>query len=342
MKLSVILSILLVYFQISVTAQNSNNCLVPEHQTVRYFIEIEANADRFDFKKYILQNVLEGSITTVESVPTLYDQEIDNLPKLSIANVESNIGKEEQTVEVYNDEDGTYTTEIHQIEPDLAEIKQIGFWEQWYVNPENFKFSKTILLYDFVRVFSPDNETEYKRIAFGINPSQTDTKGEFIGKYEYEVYIGAESFDIILEASYEQKEQWYASNSIFNSFSPNWNIYIYTNFLKLLFGKIESSQLEAYSLETGEQLAFTDVTKAMGAGIVEETVVDMETGQEKAVEIEQQMDIYTIKALHFVEDWYFNKKTLELTKEVKAIIPVRYYHNSIGGYNKEKVFEIRF
>lgn len=107
------------------------------------------------------------------------------------------------------------------------------------------------------------------------------------------------------------------------------------NFLKDILAKARNRDLPVYYYMPDTLILLEDDNLEMIFSSVDTVYIENSSGEIEPVPIANELDIDAIVKLKFLEQWYFNKKTNEFVKKVKAICPmVEVYKNEkeILGY----------
>ncbi len=209
---------------------------------------------------------------------------------------------------------------------ELKDVKNIFFHEQWELNQDFSKFNKDIKSWTPVKHYERNGE-KVKKMAFTVVPSNSN-KGGLIGK------------NIITEMDIIQRD------------FPKVLGMNYTNFLSTVLRKIEDGSLKAYdpvyfvdnsryefSMKDVEAYVHETTRKDTLKVLVNNTIDQYETKViEESVELKRDL-----LSLVFLEDWYFDKKSLNIHKEVKALGFARYKYDRKSRIDKPLIlFTILF
>jgi len=167
-------------------------------------------------------------------------------------------------------------------------IKEIRFLEKWDLDNETLKFTKKVTAWTPIKVWKEKGETR-KQMVFFVYP-ENEEKGKLMAE------------NLLYEHPWEQEY-------------PN----LYTGFDQLMFLQriidgVKSGDLKAY-----DPIYLIDKSKReFNAKQLEEYIGI------KLTAMELDWNIYSIL---FEEDWYFNEKTLQITKDVKSFAFVKSDYN---------------
>ncbi len=341
--------------QVSNTANISENALMPQKQIVRYFTELRKDSihnrslakyqkTNIDIAEYIFDKALKGEISVYENDESGIYKPDTLFKKLTVDDIKEKLGAIEQTVS-YTDENGNEVTQTIQLEVKPLEITEIGFVEEWEMNETEFSMTKKVLLYNFVREYERDNGEKRKLVSFTVQPNilaNAKPNWELACTKVSEVYIDAATISDVLEYGKERQEKWQAGNALFNERNAFWNHYTYNKFVSLVFNKVNRGSAKPYDFVSQQVLDSNEIENRLG--VVETTISYYnEDGEEVTTTIKQEPNVNEISSVVFIEDWYFDKNTLALKKEIKGIAPVRYYFNGqTNSLVKDIVFVVPF
>jgi len=346
MKSQYFIAIFILFVSFSVSeheafAQNETkdaNALMPQKQILRYFTKLNNDTIEFDgmekYRKsnfsisdYIFEKALKGEVEVRENIfesasSTYYINREAKI--LSVAEIESVLGMEKETAIRFDEQGREEVLEI-QKEFHPEEIREMGFIEEWHLDEASFSLTKNVLLYDFVRYYLHYDEQERKALTISVMPElaaggKPGWELACTKVYELDIFAGYNDMDYVEK----EKNTRQASNVLCNDRNPFWNIYTYEKLVSVLFDKVSSGQLKTYDFKSKKEIDFEEVKKRMGASPETLIVYDLDGNTvEKTIDCEiiQQ----EIKSLLFIEDWYFDKKSLAIKKEIKGIAAVRSY-----------------
>lgn len=323
----------------------NDNALMPQKQIVRYFSELGNDSihktsisayqnNNVNIKKIVFDKVLNNEVQVFENIETnIYNLDTAPVP-LIMQDIESKLGMHTQQL-TYVDENGNEVNQTIKLDFVPDEISEIGFVEEWNLNVDGFKMSKNVLVYDFVREYTKDGESEIRKLlTFTIIPNIdtiTNPKWDLVCTKVNEVRIEAVSLNEIIEYGKEKQEFWNAGNSIFNYRNPFWNSYTYTTLVDALFKNVEEGKVNTFDFNTKEAISFSEIEERMGATEMTINYIN-ENGDEVTQTIKQDLIAEEIKSLIFIEDWYIESNTLALRKKITGIAPVRYFMKGETDY----------
>lgn len=272
-----------------------------------------------------------------------YDQIFKKKPLLEL---KKNLGESIDTV-IGVDDNGELQKRVIFSGVDTAELKALLFFDEWYFDEQNFKFSKEVMAYCPIRKyivedFELENEWRFRLIGYFVTPELKKRQLKKIKKhmklfahvkYEFSVenklLFGYQDDDIALYT-----EDWN---------SPNWNSYARQKFRNLLINRVLSQKSKAYDYYTGNLLSLEHLKANLGHEKFEVVTIDPETGDEKIIEYETEIVNEFIKSVIFIEDWYIDPQTMLIDKRVMGIAPVRFTEEiETGNIEKKVAFVLYF
>ncbi len=181
-------------------------------------------------------------------------------------------------------ENKNYETKVKEI--DYSEIDALYFKEKWLFDSKTFNFEKKIESWSPVRTYFRDDDT-------------LKTEARFILPCMFEQDLNAKAEKIIasdITHIFELKSDKQLDRTGFDK----------TIFFEFILENIKSGKLKTY-----DPIYLVDKSKR------EFSVQQLKTfaGTELDIETFSQ----EVKKFIFVEDWYFNEKTFEMSKKVKAM-----------------------
>lgn len=213
----------------------------------------------------------------------------------------------------------------------LNEFSSLIFEEEWQLDSAQFIMNKKVNSYSLVRKYirndSYRGEIPTKSIVAKYDfsksgfPTKTDTNFVLLAKdVAYEVPLVNEENPEFLE-----------------------NISV-KQIAKVLVEKALSGTIDCYSFSFRDSLILhspEEVKKDLGK---ETTCYEEENeGIIDTICVDKDIDIGEICGVAFIEDWYVNKHTMEIYKDVKGIAPIRaFYHTPDNDTQSELVKSIPF
>ncbi|MDR1762100.1 MAG: hypothetical protein LBR55_06590 [Bacteroidales bacterium] len=205
------------------------------------------------------------------------------------------------------------------------EISYMIFDEDWQLDTAQLIMKKYVRSYTLVR--------EYVRKSHALYG--TDTVKSIIATFNAPKTTDKPLKDLTLLARNVAYEV-----SLVNEHNPEWLENMpRKRAVQLIIDKLLAGQ-QAYSFmfrDTLQPISLDDVKLRLGEEVNYEVVYD-ELGEETdTVAIQRTIDINEFVGLAFIEDWYYDKATMHLYKDVKGIAPVREYEKILNTGNYEKV-----
>ncbi|MCL2327045.1 MAG: hypothetical protein FWC39_00885 [Bacteroidetes bacterium] len=199
------------------------------------------------------------------------------------------------------------------------EISHMVFDEEWQLDTAKFEMKKYVRSYTLVRKYVHNTDTIESRVATFNAPDSVDMPFENLTLLARNV-------------AYEV--------SLVNERSPDWVENMpRKRVVQLIIDKALNGQ-QAYSFvfrETLEPLSLDEVRQRLG----EETIYVLdyddlgETVDSAAVNHPiNPININEFVGFAFIEDWYYDRATMRIYKDVKGIAPIRVYQKmlNIGDY----------
>ncbi|MCF6366168.1 MAG: ankyrin repeat domain-containing protein [Bacteroidales bacterium] len=309
------------------------------HNNLHFYCEDFGNVN---FNNLYFNKITKGEIKAYSNYkPYLTKFEKNNIynPALSEKEINEKFGAGLITLYMVDVETGEeYPIEVT-AEANLNEIDGIEFYDDWFYNDKDFIFNKNVFSYSPIRHYLPEDyfdeaESRYKKIAF-INFEKYNNKkskksikkqAELFKKVKYEFFLYNEDAylnknninpDINFQLSKYEKEE-----------APFWSSFSKQKIVKSVLNKVLSGKIDAYDFYTGQKLKITDIYERFGANEeIEVWDYDYNTGDEIVIKYKKEIYPDEIKSVIFIEDWYLDKKTLQIVKNVIGIAPVRRYEN---------------
>lgn len=151
------------------------------------------------------------------------------------------------------------------------------------------------------------------------------------------LFFGCQNSDSKENLISSQIEYWVEiGNPVAEEYDRNWlNKDKRLDFLKDILKKAKHKELPVYYYMPDTLIPLEDENLDMIFQRTDTIFIENEFGEVAPVPIREELDLDAIVRLKFLEQWYFNKRTNEFTKKVKAISPmVEVYKNEkeILGY----------
>ena len=230
------------------------------------------------FFKNIFEKIFSGEFTDCYK----------HIRKLSDTSKYSAEDVKERMVSIYHNE-----TDKEDAQPDLSELKEILFREEWNFDSEKLVFEKKIMGWSPIRVYIASNDTEdtrFKMVMCIHNDKEFEKVNKIAEDYEY-IY---DFNDKYLEKTGLDKDGFY-------------------NFL---LQNIKDGKIKTY-----DPIYLVDKSKR------EFTLEQLKNFA--GISLDPDDFAEEVNQIIFVEDWYFDDKTFNIAKEVKGLgfIAERYNNN---------------
>ena len=199
--------------------------------------------------------------------------------------IRERMGERIDTLIIFNNNTKQNDTSINKKEIDLSEIKEIYFEEEWFFNKVNLSFNKDVSVWTPIRVYHraddiKKKDTRYKKI-FQI---KKDGNSKFLNKV-------AENYTYIFEFYTEYENRTGLDKK---------------GFFKFILQNIESGKIKTY-----DPIYLVDKSKR------EFTTEQLKNYAGISLDSEEFND--EVNKMIFIEDWFFDEKTFNISKKVKGI-----------------------
>ncbi|MGE0076382.1 MAG: hypothetical protein AB7S48_00830 [Bacteroidales bacterium] len=223
----------------------------------------------------------------------------------------------------------------------LDDITSVNFIEDWVFSLNPLRFTKNVYAIEPVRCTinemedDPGNYRYRKAFRFynlqNVNSDKSTLK--LIAKVQYENFFNLNgayfnnNYKQLVEMCFAQSDKNFENNWSTNSMNePFFNPFNQKIFIQTLLNQVFEGKAKATNYNTSQVLT---PSEARGKVFEEVTVMvtNLNTWQDEARTVEND---YTseIKSVIFIEEWYYNETTMQLTKKVTGIAPVRYFYTS--------------
>lgn len=201
----------------------------------------------------------------------------------------------------------------------LSEIKSMYFDEEWSIDTaEPFLFEKKILNWYPVRYFKREgSDKEDMKLVFKVKAGDAQ---ELLAK------------NVITEFLLQDTVQ------------PSWTANLNsTKLVNLILEKVFSGKTKVWDpFNIEKELTRHDIDQNFGAATDTVFIDDPETGKQVMKIFKTEVRPEEISSIIFVEDWYYDSKTLAIRKVITGMGPVRSYEKSEGDIAKKVVFMMYF
>ncbi len=229
--------------------------------------------------------------------------------KYTISNVEDRMGVKFDTTITFNKKTNKNDTSINKTEINLSEIKEILFNEEWKFDKKEFGFEKKINSWSFIRKFYRQNDIKQENprylITFQIKRNE-DTKPELKIASDF-TYIFEFRDEYLDRVGLDKK-------GLLNYLIPN----------------IESGKIKVF-----DPIYLVDKSKRVFTPQQFKNYTEIDFA-DKDVSKE-------INKMIYIEDWYLDEKTFNISKKVKALGFVENkYDDKTGEWTDKILFFIFF
>ena len=197
----------------------------------------------------------------------------------------------------------------------LSEIKAIYFDEEWSMDTaEPFLFEKTIKNWYPVRFFKKEgSDKEEMKLVF---KAKGGNASELLAK------------NVISEFQLQDTVQ------------PTWTENLNASKLvNLLLSKVKNGKTKVWDASNvDKELTPAEIDINLGAKIDTMYIDNPETGKQEIKIIKVDVNSEEVTSIVFVEDWYYDSKTLAIKKVITGIGPVRTYMKWDGEMVKKIAF----
>jgi hypothetical protein len=333
---------LLIFYSVSVSSQSSlykgHNALHPNNLIVNYVVcfqpaEYDGYSDSIvkngpyssfqlmlpDLKYIITDSTLFGKIPVYNGskedafFPYCILDNRERVPQTEVGSLLN----EKSIVEM----DGNRVSLIRKvISPE--EVKGFEFIEEWEWNPSNVAFTKKVVGYNPILVYSDDKDKIRKKKTFYIldtcflNNKKTVVKAPLLAaKIKYEFYLDKGYCDKI--------NMEYADVSMpFKYHSSVWSETTQSVFIQLLCQPVLDGTVDVFDFVTNEKLTHQQAKERLGVRMDSVQVMDYVENNTKTAYVLREFEPEKIKSVIFIEDWYIDKNSLMISKKVIGIAPV--------------------
>lgn len=194
------------------------------------------------------------------------------------------------------------------IDPEIAfkDFKEMLFIEDWFVPADLKTFNKTIKYYSPVRIWHPEEKSDklYKKLMFFVQP-KSNIKGELMAT------------GIFTELTV-----------VNTSFPTGWSGFDPKKFINHVFNEVHLNKIKAY-----DPIYLVDKTEK----VLKPKELEAFLGQE----LDSDDLRKSTQSIIFEENWYFDRASMNLIKEVLSIGFCREYYAD-NEHKKKVLFFIKF
>ena len=286
------------------------NDLLSSEVVVKDYINLASN-DNPDWVKSAVDNkviktILDIAIEGKVIVNTVDDG--DTIP-MTVSEINSNLGMFRDTMQIEISED-TYIDTVITTPAKPEEVEGIFFKENWDFNARDFSFTKHINEYLLVREYYKELENS------GVDSSKKAKKLIF------KVINDSNS------KNFEKIASDVTTAFYFDAELPNFiNGLDLTRFANYLINYTYKDKKDVYDFyEQNTKLSYDDAKAVLGAS--SDTIqLEVTPGNFKETVLNYEPEPAEIIGVIFVENWYLDKETLSLKKDVTGIAPIRRYND---------------
>lgn len=315
---------------------------VPIANTLEYNY-VKDTATITEYFHLLFEKVLSGEIKVNDLAPISsfdqfpYDYNSGNYKQISNEDIYKTLEIDDKTIDI-----------------PLEDIKSVSFIEEWILDEDKFCMYKDVkALTPVIHYYYYYGESNGDSIEVMIPPftfiydvTKKDQKRDNATKNK--ILLSEITYRFIIH----NKENWPPKHSFQDiksmkyteKFScPFWSSYSRQKLVYTIFDQVLSGKSSAYDYHNNMELDTMEIRNRMDAGIRSYTIIDPETGYEiKKTELPDP-DLDEIQSVIFIEEWYYDEKTLELGKKLKGVAPIRsYFPDGDGPFEERIVFVTYF
>ena len=224
--------------------------------------------------------------------------------------VRERMGERTDTIINYADNPINNDTVFNKIETDFSEIKEIYFNEEWDFDKNNFIFNKKICTWLPIRVFHRPDDTEKKdtryKLIFEIRENDKSNFSKQIAKDYISIFKYYETSYYANRTGLDKKE-----------------------FFKFLLQSIETGKIKTF-----DPIYLVDKSKR-------EFTVD-QLKNYAGISLDSEEFANEVDKMIFVEDWYFDENTFNISKKVKGLGFIADRRNENREWEEKILFFIFF
>ncbi|MBK8807518.1 MAG: hypothetical protein IPO21_13105 [Bacteroidales bacterium] len=273
--------------------------MIVTNQTIFKSMEVDT------FVNFLVTNTLNGKIAVTSA--------FDNQSKLSLEEINRQIGTYQDTVFAFDTNTGTDQQIIKNVNFNKKNLQRLVMNERWFFDEETFSMKKEVLKYAPISIFYKDSDTlktdQIKKLHFWYNFEKTPNK-----PFENMMLIGS-------DISYEF--------NLYNGTTPHWLESLSVNrFVEILINRAVKENKDVYDYFDKTKLNEKKVRENLGESTEEYYVEDENGTVTDTVVSTNNFDPMEITTVIFIEDWYLDTTDMRIYKKVKQIAPVRVFTSS--------------
>ncbi len=308
---------------------SSQNALLSTNVVVKHLFPFQTENEDwltgFDSKNFtneLIETSLKGELTLFDYINTSVGEYIP-MSKEEVVSIFTR----SDTIEIEDPETFEISVKVFKKELNRDEISQLFFTEEWFLDKDNFKMTKEVLGYGLVREFYRENDVEkeklLKKVLFELN-FNNDT-------------VNVKSKDV-------KKKELLAENIKyeFNLDNENWVKDLdHERFMNTIIEKITKGEIKVYDFYDNSKVLSVNNIK-VNLNLISDTIEleNFETSEITTELIEYDITPDLFSSYIFIEDWYIDKSTYKIIKEIKGIAPVYHYYK--GDEDAELMRKIPF
>ena len=234
----------------------------------------------------------------------------DNGDEFSIAQVKATLGEYTDTLMIEDPVTFEFKKELIEHKANLNNITGMYFKENWFFNEAEFRFTKEIIeYYPVLTKLSNIDTTQYSKfLAFAVKKNNFNS--------DKSVLLAS---GIITEYNFNDTLE----STILSGMDLN-------KFRTLLVDKSLESK-NVYNPDNLELMNVAEIKQSLGSADDTLLLEDAETGEYIQQIIKGQINLEDIENIIFIEDWYIDKASFNIRKEIIGIAPILYTYKYYDG-----------
>ncbi len=291
------------------------NALLPTKVVVKHlFSFVQANdewSQGFDGKKFVDDLLEAAGQEKIKIFDYIYTSANEFIP-MNTEEISFALGKGYDTVYVENPNTGDIDMKLVERQFRKNECTKLFFTEEWFLDKSKFKMTKEVLSYGLVREF-------YRKI---------DTTIQAVKKILFELNFNNDIVNI-KSADVENKEL--LAQNIKYEFNIDNEAWVgdlnHDRFMSVIIDKIKNGETKPHDFyDTTKVLSLNDIKQDMYLS-TDTVLLENSSSPEKpdTIIIENEITPELFGSYIFIEDWYIDRNTYKIIKQVKGIAPVYYF-----------------
>jgi len=291
--------------KIDTNTKSNSNILLYSKATVKQEVNLYPEMNKEWVAGLAKSEIIKKIRKAAKSGKTVYD--FNGKDKMNAEEVTASIFYIVDTVFV-EQENGELATKIIKTEFPEEQFKALFFVENWNVDEDMTSFNKDMIKYTLIREVIDHNAKEN---GLTNNDTMRYITITVVNNHDNEDFTPLAK-DIKSEFYFKQDEA---------SFVKGFNE---ENFTKTFLNLVLSGKKKAYSFDdTNTVLSVNEIKQSIGATL-DTMIVENEDASIDTVIMQNEADPESIIGIIFIEDWFYNEKTMVIEKIVKAIAPIWY------------------